>query len=38
VYPHDPGHDRCFVDLDSPADYARTLQRLGLCADAVLAS
>jgi molybdenum cofactor cytidylyltransferase len=39
VYPHDPGHDRCFVDLDTPADYARTLQRLGLCAaDAALAS
>ncbi len=39
VYPHDPGHDRCFVDLDTPADYARVLQRLGLAAaDAALAS
>jgi molybdenum cofactor cytidylyltransferase len=39
VYPHDPGHDRCFVDLDTPADYARLLQRLGLAAaNAVLAS
>jgi molybdenum cofactor cytidylyltransferase len=32
VYPHDPGHDRCFVDLDTPADYARVLQRLGFAA------
>ena len=32
VYPHDPGHDRCFVDLDTPADYARMLARLGLAA------
>jgi molybdenum cofactor cytidylyltransferase len=39
VYPHDPGHDRCFVDLDTPADYARLLQRLNLpAADAALAS
>ena len=30
VYPHDPGHDRCFVDLDTPADYARLLARLAL--------
>jgi molybdenum cofactor cytidylyltransferase len=35
VYPHDPGHDRCFVDLDTPADYARLLQRLGLPAAAL---
>ena len=39
VYPHDPGHDRCFVDLDTPADYARLLRRLGLpAADPALAS
>lgn len=39
VYPHDPGHDRCFVDLDTPADYARLLQRLNLPAtDAALAT
>jgi molybdenum cofactor cytidylyltransferase len=30
VYPHDPGHDRCFVDLDTPTDYARVLARLAL--------
>lgn len=39
VWPHDPGHDRCFVDLDTPDDYARLLERLGLpAADAALAS
>jgi molybdenum cofactor cytidylyltransferase len=38
VYPHDPGHDRCFDDLDTPADYARLLQRLGLPSPAALAS
>jgi molybdenum cofactor cytidylyltransferase len=30
VWPWDPGHDRCFVDLDTPADYARLLERLNL--------
>jgi molybdenum cofactor cytidylyltransferase len=39
VYPYDPGHDRCFVDLDTPADYARLRARLALPAeDAALAS
>jgi molybdenum cofactor cytidylyltransferase len=30
VYPHDPGHDRCFVDLDTPEDYAQLLARMAL--------
>jgi molybdenum cofactor cytidylyltransferase len=33
VYAYDPGHDRCFADLDTPADYARLLERLGLPAE-----
>jgi molybdenum cofactor cytidylyltransferase len=33
VYAHDPGHDRCFIDLDTPADYARLLERLALPAE-----
>jgi molybdenum cofactor cytidylyltransferase len=30
VHVYEPGHDRFFVDLDTPADYARLCERLGL--------
>lgn len=30
VHVYEPGHDRYFVDLDTPADYARLCERLGL--------
>ena len=30
VYAHAPAHDRFFVDLDTPHDYARLLERLAL--------
>lgn len=33
VYAYEPGHDRFFVDLDTPADYAALLARLGLPAE-----
>lgn len=33
VHPYAPAHDRFFVDLDTPADYANLLQRLSLPAD-----
>ena len=33
VHPYAPTHDRFFVDLDTPADYANLLQRLSLPAE-----
>ncbi|MGH6629694.1 MAG: nucleotidyltransferase family protein [Burkholderiales bacterium] len=38
VHAYEPGHDRFFVDLDTPDDYTRLRERLALCAeDAALA-
>ncbi len=38
VYAYEPVHDRFFIDLDTPEDYARLRERLGLPAeDAALA-
>jgi molybdenum cofactor cytidylyltransferase len=33
VHAYEPGHDRFFVDLDTPRDYARLRERLGLPAE-----
>lgn len=33
VHVYEPDHDRFFVDLDTPADYARLCERLGLPAE-----
>ena len=33
VFAYEPAHDRFFVDLDTPADYARLRERLGLPAE-----
>jgi hypothetical protein len=30
---YEPAHDRFFVDLDTPADYAQLRERLGLPAE-----
>ena len=38
VHSYEPGHDRFFVDLDTPLDYARLCERLAVRAeDAALA-
>ena len=36
VYAYESRHERFFLDLDTPADYARLLERLGLPAGAAL--